>query len=291
MRRLLLIIVTLALAAACSDAPSIEDVAEGVRDTVDDLTDPAAGGADDGASAGDGSDGGDAPAGGEPTTAPRNLDDTAGLGALCRDYLRADVPGLVVEVQHEPGARPEQAALDHLSAVLRSVVAKPAGVRVVVQEIPGGDQSRSWTAEDLRTTAAAHRRHYSTQQELALYVLSVRGSFVQRESLGVAHRASEFAIFPDRIGPLATLLGGRAALERAVLVHEAGHLLCLVNIGYSSDQGRESAEYPHHSTDKGSVMYWAIENSAVAQLFTGPPPDDFTDADRADLEGLRTGRH
>jgi hypothetical protein len=221
--------------------------------------------------------------------APGAPDDLAGLGALCRPYLRADYARLVVEIDHQSGAAPTDAAVEHLLRVLRSVVAKPAGVVLAGGgEIPGG--ARTWTVDDLRGVASQHRSQYSSVDQVVLYLLAVRGAF-EDDAIGVAYRASEFAVFPDQIGDLATLLGGRAVLERAVLVHEAGHLLCLVNLTYTSALDHADPDHPHHSRDPNSVMYYAVETSAVAQVFNGAPPSDFTAADRADLEGLRTGRY
>lgn len=216
----------------------------------------------------------------------RRLDDLGGLGSLCRDYLRAS--RLVVEIDWQRGAEPSAAARDHLLATLRQVTGGDVSLADGT-EIPG--EREVWTSQDLRATAAAHRTRYSRQGDLALYVLSVNGRYEDEGALGVAHRASEFAMFPGQIGRLSGLLGGRAAMERAVMVHEAGHLLCLVNIGYTSAFDREDAEHPKHSSDRGSVMHWAIDTSAVGQLFNGPPPDSFSDQDLADLEGLRSGRY
>lgn len=224
-----------------------------------------------------------------PPAAPAPAD-RAGLGALCRPYLRAEYPRLVVEIDVQAGAELTPGAVEHLLAVLRSVVAKPGGVVTAGgNTVAGGSQT--WSVEQIAQTAAANRSQFSSSEQVVLYVLALRGQLGAGGTLGVAYNASEFAVFPDEMGALATLLGGPTALERAVLVHEAGHLLCLVNVTYDSAIPHEDAEHPHHSNDRTSVMYWAIETSAVAQLFSGPPPDDFTAADRADLDGLRTGRY
>lgn len=207
-------------------------------------------------------------------------------GAMCRQYLRA--PSVVVEIDWQRGAEPTAAARQHLVGILRQATQSDVTL-AGGSEIPGEAEVSS--PDSLRALAAAHRDNFSTRDRAAMYVLSVRGRFQEESALGVAYRASEYAIFPDLIGGLSALLGGRTAIERAVLVHEAGHLLCLVNIGYTSAFDREDPEHPKHSSDRSSAMHWAIETSAVAQLFSGPPPDSFTAQDLADLEGLRTGRY
>lgn len=221
------------------------------------------------------------------------MDDDGPVGANGRAMLRARE--LVVEIDVQQGAAaPDPAALDHLRAVLTSVVANPDGVRIVVDETFLSDR-RSWTVDDLRTTSATVRDTHSTGDALAVHVLYLQGSFSadggETNALGVAYTASTAALFPDRWRDLTTvLLGGDVAAERAVLVHELGHLFGLVDLTYRSEIDHEDPEHPGHSRNRGSVMYWAIETTLIGQLFEGPPPDDFDAADRADLDGLRSGR-
>lgn len=125
-----------------------------------------------------------------------------------------------------------------------------------------------------------------------MLVLAVAGEYEEPGVLGLAMSATEIVLFPQQIGDLATsLLGGSARIEQSVLLHEAGHLLCLVNIGYQSEIDHEDPEHAHHSRHRDSVMFWAVENDAVSQVFSGPPPDAFHDDDLADLRGLREGRY
>lgn len=307
-RGMVLLVVLTLLATACQELPGFDlglggDGEDGGQDAAppDAGEPPADGQAGDAqtgdAQPGEAQPGEDAPAGAGSApdgTAPQPRrgalpDDRAGLGAMCRAYLRGDVPRLVVEIDHQAGAQLSAPAVDHLVATVRGVVDKPGGVALAGgNEIPG--DARTWTADQLRATAREHRSQHSSPEQVVVYVLAVRGESSD-DAIGVALNATEMAVFPDEVGGLAALVGGRAALERAVLVHEAGHLLCLLNLGYTSTIDHEDPDHPHHSRDRGSVMYYAVETSAVGQVFNGPPPADFTANDRADLEGLRSGRY
>jgi hypothetical protein len=218
-------------------------------------------------------------------------DDAGPLGSACRAYLRDDIPALTIEVVHHAGAAPHPDAVDHLVGSLAEVVDKPGGVELAgPREVPG--TARTWTLDELRAAAVEHRRVRSGQDRMGMLVLSVAGEFEREGVLGVAVSATEMVLFPDNVGDLATsLLGGRRAIERSVLLHEAGHLLCLVNLTYESAIDHEDPDRPHHSRHRDSVMHWAVPNDAVTQVFTGPPPDAFHADDLADLEGLRAGRH
>jgi hypothetical protein len=218
-------------------------------------------------------------------------DDRGPLGSACRAYLRGDIPGLTVEVLQQSDAHLRPGVIDHLVSTLGEVLDKPAGVRVSgPRDVPGAE--RTWTVQDLRGFLDDHRREHSGEDRMAMVVLAVAGEFEQQGVLGVALSATEMVIFPDQIGDLGTsLLGGRAPVERAVVVHEAGHLLCLVNISYTSVIDHEDPDHPHHSRHRDSVMYWAVPNDAVSQVFSGAPPDAFHPDDLADLRSLREGRY
>jgi hypothetical protein len=221
-----------------------------------------------------------------PVTVPS---DDAPLGALCRTYLGEAVPRLVVEVDWQDGARNTKGAVSHLVDVLRSVVRKPGGVTRTGGLTGPGDPDRVWTVDDLRRESNRVRGHRTTPQQAAMHVLFLRGRYAEEGVIGIAYSASQIAVFPDTIDSLSILLGGQLPVQRSVLVHEAGHLLCLVNVTYRSHHDREDPAHPHHSSDRESVMFWAIDTTAIGTLFSGPPPDDFTAQDRDDLRRLAVG--
>lgn len=207
---------------------------------------------------------------------------------MARAYLR---PGparrLVVEIDHVRGRRPSGGTVAHLGAVLERELDKPVAVRVD-DEIPptGGRHS----VADLAGLEERYRSAHSRGDEAAMWLVWLDGALEEDpSSLGVAYRASAAAIFRDRIDSAATVLVPASAIERSVAVHEAGHLLALVHIGYSIPHEHEDPDHPRHSRFRDSVMYWAIEDISIASILRGGPPDDFDAVDRDDLRELRTG--
>ena len=68
-------------------------------------------------------------------------------------------------------------------------------------------------------------------------------------------------------------------------MHEVGHLLGLVDLVL--DTGRADPEHPGHSSNRSSVMYWAVESTLITDVLAGGPPRDFDADDLRDLAAIR----
>jgi len=223
------------------------------------------------------------PAGGEPWPA---LDAAVSAGAFAPSLLRPDRSSrLVVEVH--AGASPAASTVDHVRRLLADASGKP--VDVVDVAGPGGDGGdREWTSASIRDAADAGAVTAQGGGTAVVRLLFLRGSYEGEDGvLGVAVRGDVAAVFVDRVADAAGLFGNYPAVEESVAAHELGHLLGLVDLVL--DTGRADPEHPGHSSNRGSVMYWAVESDLVGQLLGARPPRDFDDADRADLAAIRGG--
>ena len=222
----------------------------------------------------------------ETTAAPAaTAIDPGGVGDLAAELLR---PGngnrIVVEVRAQAGAEPRAAALDHLIGVLRQASGKTV-VEDGIDPLPEGGPR--WTAGSIARAADAAADHRQGGTQVVLRLLFLHGTFDGDDSvLGVSVRGDVAAVFTEQVDRAGGLLTAPAVVEDAVTMHEAGHLLGLVDLAI--DTGRDDPEHPGHSTNQRSVMYWAVESDLIGQVLGGGIPTDFDAQDRADLARIRS---
>lgn len=203
--------------------------------------------------------------------------------AAVRILRPAGAARIVVQVLAQDGAAPPQQVLDHVRRVLGDASGKPVTV------VDGGKPParQTWTPADLRAAAMAGSRR-AAPEEAVVHLVYVHGSSDRGpETLGLAVSSDVVGIFSDRVDDAARGLVTTAALLDAVTMHEVGHVLGLVDLVLKT--GRADPEHPGHSSNPGSVMYWAVESSLVSDLLTGGPPRELDDRDRADLAAIRGG--
>lgn len=202
---------------------------------------------------------------------------------------------LVVEVDHAPGHAPSLAARAHLLETLRNVTSKARVTLVLEATLPDTPDER-WTADEL---VALERETRTTRHEAPVAVLHVLYPSGRYERDGVAGVTvsgpvlGPIVVFLDTLDDLGTPLGALPMpapalheLERATLLHEAGHAVGLVDNGLPQVRDREDAANEGHSSNPRSVMYWKVESvNGLRELLLddGSVPDTFDADDLADL--------
>ena len=217
---------------------------------------------------------------------PEKRGEPGGLALAC---LQDDkFKKLELHFLYEPGYDP--IAMNLLKTRVQEVCDKPDGVIISAKET-NFDNDNTWTASDVRDARWKHGDDAMKSTTLHWYFLFPKGGFAESSVLGVAVDASTVAIFKDSVEDAEGFFGRPSAeeVERAVTVHEAGHLLGLVNLVYTSPIDHEDPDNPGHSSNEDSVMYWAIESTSIGNFISGSIPDEFDDDDKFDLNGMADG--
>lgn len=141
-------------------------------------------------------------------------------------------------------------------------------------EAIGAVEGESFDANALLALADAHRDQLSGDGVATFYVVYVDGFYdkggeAQQNVLGVSvGDTGVVAMF----APVIRSAGGPVGLveryvEQAVLVHELGHAVGLVNNGLSLTSEHHDAEHGAHCSNEDCVMYWTVEGVSGAVDF------------------------
>lgn len=214
------------------------------------------------------------------------------VGALNHQYLQADhFSKLILEIDYENSTPPNQNAIKEFVSTLKPYVDKPQGI---VEENSNSftSQKEIYTTQDILEVAQKNRTSYSQENTISLYVIFLNGSFAKnKNALGLVFNSSTIVIFKDKIKQANTSLVFGKEIEHAVLNHEFGHLLGLVNIYYQSDISHEDLNNTHHSNNKESVMFWAVEDVSVMNILRGGPPTQFDSDDISDIRKIKNNQY
>lgn len=197
------------------------------------------------------------------------------VGASANELLASSkYSSLIIEVQYMTGFQPDAAALNHLQNTLGSILNKPAGITIVTREIPAST-NQNLSVNDIINIEKNNRTAFTTNSQLAVYVLFTNGNYTNPNVLGIAYKNTSVVLFGKKINDNSGGIGqaSRTKLVATVSEHEIGHLMGLVDLGSPMQTGHKDAAHDSHCNDNNCLMYYASETTDIfGILITGNIP-------------------
>ncbi|MDF1667819.1 MAG: IPT/TIG domain-containing protein, partial [Planctomycetota bacterium] len=208
-------------------------------------------------------------------------------GSQALDFLRdTSFTHLVVEIDFIQGKDANNSALNLLITRLNERCRK-SNITLLIDDTIPSQNINTWRVSDLQSVEGQFRNHYSNANTTVLYFLYVNGGseFDNGNSrvLGISYSGSALGMFRDNMDGSATPVLSNAAVEQAVIVHEAGHALGLVNNGIAMVNPHQDTPNGAHDTDNNCVMHFSIESDAISQIL-GTVPNQFDSQCIADMQ-------
>ena len=219
-----------------------------------------------------------------------------GSGISATDFISAGTyKTWVIEVDYASGQQPDGTLLQSLDSALQAVVAPGKNVDVRPSSTALAASDRTWTVEALLELDASSLGAHTGGSTVVSHLIFIDGHAEQDnanekvlgESIHAGLDHGLVVIFADTITKACQLPNCLSSqlpgIRKAVVIHEFGHQMGLVNNGIAMQTNREDPDHPHHSNNPNSVMYWAVESNAVLSILGGDPPSTFDANDKADL--------
>jgi hypothetical protein len=214
-------------------------------------------------------------------------------------YLLADrYPVLRIAVRHVEGWVPSAEALQGVHDEVLRATGRDS-VQVDASQVLAGFSAGPdgiWSERELD----ALRDHVKPQDASTIVLLFLDGGVAVRDDVtafGLA-RGAFAMVFPQEFATQVTIGGfgiprlNRAEIERAVAIHEVGHVLGLVALGVPRSHGPRSDDACKcHSGDPDSVMYKEADTDVNPAFVAGVESSEisyrFTDDDVADIRAFQ----
>lgn len=209
---------------------------------------------------------------------------------------------LVIEIDAVAGLTPSNTVQNQIREELDALLGKPDGISFVEDEaLPAVGADYAWTDEALFELAEAHYNLEADDNTVKIHVMVLDGHSAedseQGRVLGLAWSNTHLVLFAEQLRSQCTTPAGIPIpalceeAERAVWLHELGHIVGLVNRGAPSTSEHVDPEHDAHCDNPECVMYWAYEGQGLFEMLrgrrAGAPLTTFDAACQADLAAAR----
>lgn len=180
-------------------------------------------------------------------------------GQSAHDLLSADkYTSLTVQIQYMPGCQLDPLTIDNLNTFLNATCHKPGGITITQSQI--NETNDSITLNQIKATEKKYRTAYTTDTTLAIYVLITDGVNILENGTinnyaGEAFYSTSICLFYKGVVFYSSTWADKIQSESAVIMHEFGHLMGLVNIGSSMQVNHAHTLHADHCNNIDCLMF------------------------------------
>jgi hypothetical protein len=198
------------------------------------------------------------------TKEPQNrVRDFKTVGASACYFLSAgNYPSLTVEISYMPGYGPDAGAINNLHSFLARHLNKPAGINIVLKELPASGET-VLTLGEVQSLEKRYRSIYSDESNIAAHILIVDADYDNHNIQAFSYYNTSICIFGKTISDHFSEAGERTyyLLLSTLMQHEFGHLLGLVGWGSPIVMSHQDPANGHHCTNPKCLMYYSINST------------------------------
>lgn len=190
------------------------------------------------------------------------------MGASASELLDDKIyKSLIVEIQFVAGFKPEPATVDYLRNFLETYLNKPRGINIILKEIAAIEQN-ALSKDEVLNIEKEKREWFVQDDKIAIYILFTSGVHPGNKILGMAYRNTSAVIYGRAIRKYSSMSGRltHQELETAVLLHEIGHLLGLVNKGSKPRSEHLDSSFHDHCNNRKCLMYHSVETKNLSSI-------------------------
>jgi hypothetical protein len=203
------------------------------------------------------------------------------VGSSAADFLKAETfSKVVMEIQYPSGYALPAGSISGLESFLLNYCNKPDGIEIITTEIPVA-AAQTYSLDDVRGIESQYRTKFNTEGTLAFYIFVADGDYETNTqnsfTLGLAYKNTSIVVFGETIKSNSGGLGepSEERVTTALLEHELGHLLGLVNVGSPMVDDHEDDDHNGHCAVESCLMYYTLNSvSAMGNLMGNLPTLD-----------------
>lgn len=200
------------------------------------------------------------------------------VGSSANNILsNKDYKSLTVEIVYMTGYRPTDEAVNNLKSMISQFCNKPDGVNFKYHEISAQGKT-AYSISDVRSIETDTREEFTYKKDLAIYFLFLDGPSSENQGasmvLGQAYYNTSMVIYEKSLQDNAGGFGEPELykLETAVINHELGHILGLVNNGSNMYHAHQDSANGAHCDNSDCLMYWEAETGSIFSNLIGNVP-------------------